>query len=307
MARKLRIQFSGAMYHVINRGNYRRDLFVAPGEATAFLETVKEAKGRMGWKVHGYALMKNHYHLAIETQEPNLAEGMHWLQGTWANRFNRFRKENGQLFQGRYQSILVENIAAMARVVDYVHLNPVRAKIVAADQVKAYRWTSLAGIVKGEGWVDGEGWRGGARFGESQEDRKAYEAYLIEVGGDEKRWEKLGLKGLSKGWAIGTSAWRRAMAKEHGQMALSPGMELQEARELREGVWEEALQRELQSAGKQEAELATRPKHQPWKIAVAAALRKNCGASVVWLAPRLELGKPASVRSYLCRYEGRNQ
>ena len=93
------------MYHVINRGNYRRDLFVNPDEAKAFLETVKETKGRMGWRVHAYALMRNHCHLAIETPEPNLAEGMHWLQGTWANRFNRFRRENGQLFQGRLKGV----------------------------------------------------------------------------------------------------------------------------------------------------------------------------------------------------------
>lgn len=70
------------MYHVINRGNYRRDLFVSPGEAKAFLETVREAKERMRWRVHAYALMSNHYHLALETSEPNLAEGMHWLQGS---------------------------------------------------------------------------------------------------------------------------------------------------------------------------------------------------------------------------------
>lgn len=89
MARKLRIQYPGAMYHVINRGNYRRDLFFNPAEARAFLDTVREAKDRLGWRVHAYALMRNHYHLALETPEPNLAEGMHWLQGTWANRFNR--------------------------------------------------------------------------------------------------------------------------------------------------------------------------------------------------------------------------
>jgi putative transposase len=77
------------MYYVINRGNYRRDLFVNPEDAKAFLETVKEAKGRMSWRIDAYALMRNHYHLVIKTSEPNLLEGMHWLQGTWANRFNR--------------------------------------------------------------------------------------------------------------------------------------------------------------------------------------------------------------------------
>jgi hypothetical protein len=232
---------------------------------------------------------------------------MHWLQGTWANRFNRFRKENGQLFQGRYRPLLIEDITTMAKVVDYIHLNPVRAKIVPAEQVKAYRWTSLAGIVKGEGWVDGDGWRGGGRFGGDSGDRKAYETYLIDVGRDEKAWEKLGLKGLSKGWAIGTSGWRRAIAKEHGEMALNPGMELREIRELREGAWEASVQRELERLGKQEAEVLTRPKRQAWKIELASAVRHHSGASVVWLADRLALGKPTSLRSYLCRHAANNQ
>ena len=86
MARKLRIQYAGALYHVINRGNYRRDLFVNAGEAQAFVETLKEAAARMGWKVHAYVLMRNHYHLALETPEPNLVAGMHWLQSTWCGR-----------------------------------------------------------------------------------------------------------------------------------------------------------------------------------------------------------------------------
>jgi putative transposase len=307
MARKLRIQYAGAMYHLINRGNYRRDLFVSPGEATAFLETVKEAKNRMGWRVFAYALMRNHYHLAIETTEPNLAEGMHWLQGTWANRFNRFRQESGQLFQGRYRAVLVENITSMAKVVDYIHLNPVRAKIVPAEQVKTYRWSSLAGIVKGDGWVDGDGWRGGERFGEGEGAPGAYENFLVEVGMDEKGWERLGLQGLSAGWAIGSAGWRRALAKEHGQMALNPGLELREVRELREGAWEEAVQQALTRLGKQNEDCVTRPKTQAWKIEVAAEVRKSRGASVVWLAERLALGKPASLRSYLCRFHGQNQ
>lgn len=295
------------MYHVINRGNYRRDLFVSPGEAKAFLATVREAKERMGWRVYGYALMRNHYHLAIETPEPNLVDGMHWLQGTWATRFNRFRKESGQLFQGRYRSILVEDKAVMAKVVDYIHLNPVRAKIVEAEQVRAYRWTSLASIVRGDSWVDDEGWRGAGRFGDRENDRKAYEAYLVEVGRAENEWERLGLKGLSAGWAIGTSGWRRAMAKEHGQMALNPGLEMREARELREGAWETCLLGELRGMGKQEAEFATKPRKQHWKIDLAARVRNRSGASVTWLADRLILGKSASLRSYLARLARENQ
>ena len=85
-------------------------------------------------------------------------------------------------------------------------------------------------------------------------------------------------------------------------MALNPGMEKEEVRELREGAWEGAFVRELERLGKTEADLATKPRHQPWKVELAWTVRKSCGASVVWLAGRLAIGRPASLRSYLCRH-----
>jgi REP element-mobilizing transposase RayT len=224
MARKLRIQFPGAIYHVINRGNYRRDLFLSPGEGQAFLDAFQEAAGLMGWQVHAYALMRNHYHLAIETPQPNLVEGMHWLQSTWGTRFNRFRRERGHLFQGRYQSVLIQDAAALGRVVDYIHLNPVRARIVPPEQVRQYRWSSLSGIVKSTGWIGGDGWRAGGRFADSDAGRSAYERHLVDIGReDETGWEARGLTGLSKGWAIGTLGWRKTLARKYGHLALAPG------------------------------------------------------------------------------------
>ncbi len=302
MARKLRIQYGGAMYHVINRGNYRRDLFENVGEAKAFLGTLKEAAERMGWRVHAYVLMRNHFHLALETPEPNLVEGMHWLQSTWGTRFNRFRKESGHLFQGRYRALLIEDISVMGKVVDYIHLNPVRAKIVHPEQIKAFRWSSLGGIVKGEGWVSDDGWRAGGRFGADREARGAYEALLVEIGRDESRWETLGLKGLSNGWAIGSSGWRRAMAKEHGHLALNPGLQREEIEELRQGRWERAVSEALQAEGRTDADLTSKPLRQTWKLELADRVQRQTGASVVWMAGRLQLGRATSLRSYLCRY-----
>ena len=105
MARKPRIEYAGAVYHVLNRGNYRGDLFETAGAAEAFVVCLGEACERMGWRVHGYCLMRNHYHLALETPRGNLVSGVHWLQSTFGNRFNRYRGERGRAFQGRYQAI----------------------------------------------------------------------------------------------------------------------------------------------------------------------------------------------------------
>jgi putative transposase len=86
MSRKLRLEYPEACYHVINRGNYRRNLFTGEGSAEAFERTLFEACARFGWRLHAFIIMSNHFHLAVETPEPNLSDGMKWLQGTWAMR-----------------------------------------------------------------------------------------------------------------------------------------------------------------------------------------------------------------------------
>jgi putative transposase len=119
-----------------------------------------EAGEIFGWVLHAYVLMRNHFHLALETPQPNLVDGMHWVQSTYATRFNRFRRESGHLFQGRYQSLLIEDTAALLRVVDYIHLNPVRAKLVSPEQVATFRWSSLARFRRGScpAWLSASRW-----------------------------------------------------------------------------------------------------------------------------------------------------
>jgi putative transposase len=152
MARQQRIQYEGALYHVVNRGNYRRDIFESVGAAQGFLEALQEVVQAYGWELHAYVLMRKHYHLVLRTPSPNLAEVMHWLQCTYATRFNRYRKEQGHLFQGRYYSGLIEDEKLLGHIIDYVHLNPVRAKIVSKEQVDKYRWSSLNLYVRKQAW-----------------------------------------------------------------------------------------------------------------------------------------------------------
>ena len=108
MARTLRLEAEDGIYHVLNRGNYRADIFRADKTKTAFLTCLGEACGKAGWRVHAWCIMSNHYHLAVETPQGNLVGGMQWLQGTFSTRFNRLRGERGHLFQGRYKSLLVD-------------------------------------------------------------------------------------------------------------------------------------------------------------------------------------------------------
>ena len=127
-----------------------------------------------------------------------------------------------------------------------------------------------------------------------------YEQHLIAVGKDEAQWERRGLVGLSKGWALGTQGWRKALAEDHAQQCLSVGLERHESRELKEGAWGLVLSAALSAAGKTTADLKTKPKKQVWKLELARRLR-SAGAAVGWIADKLDLGKPASVRSYLSR------
>lgn len=304
VARKLRIQFEGAIYHVINRGNYRRDLFETAGTAEAFLAVLFEATARYGWRLHAFALMRNHYHLAVETPQANLVEGMHWLQSTIATRFNRYRQERGHLFQGRYQSVLVEDFATLGQVVDYIHLNPVRAKVIPAEQVANFRWSSLrrfmraprpVGLVAAE-WLEA---RGG--WSDTAEGWRAYVAHLIELGQDEAEQKRQGLEGLSRPWALGTHGWRQTVASDHVNLRLTSGLERDQACALKEARWSVRLSELLEEAGLSAQALSTKPLKQSWKLQLASKLRREVGASITWIARTLMLGRPASLRSYLTR------
>lgn len=309
MARKLRIEYPGALYHVINRGNYRRDVFESAGAAEAFVTALREAVAQYGWRLHAYVVMRNHYHLALETPQPNLVEGMHWLQSTLATRFNRFRKERGHLFQGRYQALLIENNDALCRVVDYIHLNPVRAGIVVAEQVVAFRWSSLRRFVKGEvfpGLISGD-WMAHKHIESSDAGWRRYVDYIVNLVADEGRQKELGFDSLSRGWAIGTEGWRKALAKDFAHMALSPGLAAAEARSLREAGWESFLAQALAKIGRSEVDLKEGGKTAQWKVDLALNVRQNSGATVAWLAQRMGLGKADTARCQISlarrRYE----
>ena len=141
MARKLRLEFPGACYHVINRGNRRVGPFGAAQTRDAFESCLFEACVRSKWVLHAYEIMGNHFHLALETPEGNLAAGMQWLQATFTNRYNRVRGQagHGSIFQGRYKALLVQAGTALGMVCDYIHLNPVRAGLASVGRMSDWR------------------------------------------------------------------------------------------------------------------------------------------------------------------------
>lgn len=309
MPRKLRLEFAGACYHVINRGNYRRDVFAPKGAAEAFERCLFEACGKFDWRLHAYVVMRNHYHLALETPEPNLSVGMKWLQGTWAARFNRHRGEAGRPFQGRFKALHVEPGHALAQVAHYIHLNPARARVVKAEEIGEFPWTSLRWfgrkgcpeflvgetiLAESGGLADTPaGWRN-------------YRGYLAALADERprKRDEKFGR--LSKGWMVGSVEFKQALRKD---LALL-GANLDQAelrgtgavRELREAGWEKKLQAAARALRINLTRLPAK-KSAPEKVALAAALKTATAASNGWLADRLAMGQPATVSQYVRRFQ----
>lgn len=301
MARKLRIQFEGAIYHVINRGNYRRNLFESARAIQAFEGCLFEAFERFKWRLHGFSFMINHYHLVLETPATNLPEGMQWLQSTYATRFNRFRHEHGHLFQGRYKAILVEPGPSLARVVNYAHLNPVEAGIVPADQVATYRWSSLHYFIKGlrPPFLVCAEWLRELELDDTPEGWRDYLKYLEQLANDKKSQRVQGFESMHCGWAIGTHGWRQALAKDYAHLALDQIADAPALTEFKRLQWSAALDAALQQEGRPRSDLAKDRKGAPWKIKVAAGLRETTTATNTWIARELHMGAPSSVRQYL--------
>jgi putative transposase len=146
MARPLRIEFEGAFYHVLSRGNERKPVFYRPEDYHLFLESLQEACDRFGVIVHSYCLLPNHFHLLIQTQEANLSVFMKWFLGVYTIRFNKRHHRVGHLFQGRYKAYLVEKDPYLLELSRYIHLNPCRAGLVQAPH--HHPWSSMLFFIR---------------------------------------------------------------------------------------------------------------------------------------------------------------
>jgi len=139
MARKPRVHFPGALYHVISRGNQRQDIFLDEKDLKTYLSYLSEYKIRYPFRLYAYALMKNHFHLLLEVEEIPLSKIMQSLLFRYTRYFNKRYGKVGHLFQGRYRAILCDKDAYLLELVRYIHLNPVRAKVVMESE--RYSWT----------------------------------------------------------------------------------------------------------------------------------------------------------------------
>ncbi len=191
MARPLRIEFAGALYHVTARGDGREDICLSDADRCLFLEVLGKVAERFHWTIHAYCLMTNHYHLLVETPDANLSKGMRQLNGVYTQRFNQAHQRVGHVFQGRYKGILVEKEAHLLELARYVVLNPVRARMVRTPD--EWPWSSYRAMVGHKPrpeWLETRGILSG--FGETEPEAiEHYRRFVAQGEGQPSPWAHL--------------------------------------------------------------------------------------------------------------------
>lgn len=318
MARKPRLEYAGAVYHVMNRGNRRQAIFRADGDRTCFLGALGEVCERTGWKVHAYVLMGNHYHLLLETPVPNLTAGMQWLQGTYTKRFNAAHREWGHLFQGRYKAVPVDaEDGYFLAVATYIHLNPARMKgyDFAGARLEDYAWNSYPGYVRKrrrEPWLCAERVLASLHLGDTPAGRARFGEYMrkrvLEVRHADKPWEADGQwKRIRRGWYFGGEDFRDRMMEGIERVVTNDkgtafgGGCIQEHNERQAN---RLLSRGLEALRLREADLPGMRKSCPEKCALAWLIRKRTSVKTDWIKRRLHMGAATNFSELLKKADG---
>lgn len=311
MPRKPRVEFEGAVYHIVSRGNRQSAIYLDDKDCEIFLDTLDEACRRTGWRIHAYVLMGNHYHLLLETPHANLVAGMKWLQGTYTQRFNSRHKVWGHLLQGRYKALLVDsaNEHYFSTVSSYIHLNPARANgfDLKNGKLTDYRWSSYPlyfDASKRPSWLHIERVLHSAGLIADKQGLAAYRKYMqkrvLEISLSDapskidEEWDH-----IRRGWCFGDEEFRADMLERvdlsTGQRRSFSGGEV--------GAHDEKDAEELLFAGMKllginEKNLEELKKGAEEKMLLAWLVRKNTAVSNAWIASRLCMGRPDCLSRY---------
>ncbi len=313
MARQLRIEYAGALYHIMARGDRREPIVSDDTDYNLFLETLGEMCQRTGCVVHAYVILPNHYHLALETPEANLVGGMRWLQNTYTRRYNTRHKLWGHVFGGRYKSLLVDggDLKYFRCLLEYIHLNPIRAGLVPpGGRLESYEWSSLKEYLSVPAWRPQ--WlcveRGLSVYGltDNGSGRREYLRHLC-AAYDQARPKLAGLPAvkelglslqncISRGWYFGSQIFGEQLLKMSGEDLAEKqtkradgyyGAQLQDHGELRaRGI----LSAGLKVFGLTESELIGLRNTDYRKLLLAEAIRAETALGLDWIRSALNMG-----------------
>jgi putative transposase len=321
MPRQVRIEFPGAMYHVMARGDRREAIVRDDEDRRTFVRTLGQASERAGFRVHGWVLMTNHYHLLVETPEANLSRGMAWMQNAFTRRLNTRHRLWGHVFGDRYKAIVVEPGNCYWAVLDYIHLNPVRAGMVTRRAgLESFIWSSLPGYGQEPGQRPGWLEAGMGLQVAGCEDTAAGRRRFLEVLEERVDWDQPGRAGLEfrqgegepevalrtalrRGWFFGGQAFREKLLGlvggrlAQGALRRSDGYSGEEVQEHGEQRAERLLAAGLQVLGL-DAEGLRGARCNDWrKGLLAEVLQAETTMKLDWIRDRLVMGD----RSYCCR------
>jgi REP element-mobilizing transposase RayT len=282
----------------MSRGDGREAIFLGKIDRLEFLRTLGQACQKTGWQAHAYCLMSNHFHLVVETPQPNLAVGMKWLLGTYTQRFNRRHRHWGHLFGGRYKAQLIDERSPsyLLRACNYVHLNPVRGGIFKAEEkLESFEWSSYPAYLRPKirpAWL-----RVDRLLGEHglQKDtastRRAFARTMLRV--------RQGSSGesdddLRRGWKIGAEDFCERLADKLGRRG-QEGERAKERDETDAALAEAMVQKALAAVRWRDIDLACQPKGHSVKARIARKLRTETSMSRQWIAQRLKIGSPSYV------------
>jgi REP element-mobilizing transposase RayT len=315
MPRKPRIEYAGAVYHVLSRGNRREEIFRDDPDRGCFLETLGQACGRTGWRVHAFVLMGNHYHLLLETPEPNLVAGMKWLQGTYTQRFNIRHRVSGHLFQGRYKALSVDAASDpeyFGVVSTYIHLNPARARLfdLKAGRLGDFTWSSFPSYIRPSvrpEWLEVDRVLASHGMPDTPRGRRAYRERMrkrvLEIEASDRPWEvDLRWGDIRRGWYLGPESFRdelldRLQGAVKGKQRRSYSgkeMRLHDEREA-----ERLLRIGLKKLSLPQRDLAALRKGAAEKMILSWYLKCRTTVSNEWIAQHLQSGHPANIPGYV--------
>jgi putative transposase len=331
MARQVRIEYAGAFYHVMARGDRREAIVRSNVDRELFVETLGETCQKTGWRIHAWVLMDNHYHWLLETPEPNLVEGMKWFQNTFTRRINSRHRLWGHVFGDRYKAVLVESNrqetesgnSYLTTLVDYIHLNPTRAGLVNRKSklgLLSFGWSSLArgyGAPPGRRakWMETE--TGLASFGlkDTAQGRRRFVERL------EQQAEHMGREAgkaivegqtlnsrLERGWYWGSQAFREKLLRlGEGKRKASKNRNYRTSEQAKEAAMKEAeelLESGIKAMGLGASEIAEAKGSDPRKVAVARVLATRTTVSQQWIAQALGMKSAANVSQQVRRNRG---
>lgn len=315
MPRQVRIEYADAIYHVMARGNRRERIVIDDEDRERFEAALEDVVEKMGWQVYAWVLMGNHYHLVFKTPEPNLVKGMTWFQSTVTKRFNARHKLRGHLFSGRYKAVLVEENDYLSTLIHYVHLNPVRARLVRVeDGLGSWRWGSLSDYTKPptkrRGWV---AVHAGLLHLGYEDNAAGRRKFLETVEGlvsksPLKRAGVVEIEGASlnatlrRGWCYGSSRFREKVDAMLGsqqtagkQYRVENGYDGRQLRSHSETAARQYIQAGLKVLGLSGGDLSGLRKMDVRKALLARLVRRRTQVGLEWIAMELKMGVRSSV------------